>query len=210
MPLSDFELRLKQQFVLPILRLEDPQTCLHLSRSLVQAGFEILEITLTTPNALSLITTLANEGICIGAGTVLNKIEAEKALASGAQFLVSPGLSLEIADLAEKAQLPYFPGVYTPSEIMTALNHGLTRLKLFPASSGGLDYLKHLQGPFPEVQWLPTGGLHFAELQAWKRDGVLAVGQGTRLISPEALARQDWESIQQELRSLRAEIQTWF
>jgi 2-dehydro-3-deoxyphosphogluconate aldolase/(4S)-4-hydroxy-2-oxoglutarate aldolase len=208
--MKHFETALHRQFVLPILRLDDPQTCLHLARCLVKAGFEILEITLTTPEALKLIANLAQEGICIGAGTVLSKIEAERALASGAQFLVSPGLSLEIAQVANKAQLPYFPGVYTPSEVMTALNHGLTRLKLFPASTGGLDYLKHLQGPFPQVQWLPTGGLHFADLKAWQRAGVLAVGQGTRLISPAALARQDWASIEQELRSLQAEIQSWF
>lgn len=209
MSVLSFESALHAQFVLPILRLEDPNICLKLARCLVKAGFNILEITLTTPDALKLIGHLAQEGVCVGAGTVLNKIEAERALASGAQFLVSPGLGLEIAQMAQKFQLPYFPGVYTPSEVMTALSHGLTQLKLFPASSGGLDYLKHLQGPFPQVQWLPTGGLHFADLQAWQRAGVLAVGQGTRMVSPEALARQDWEAIEQELHALHAEVQTW-
>lgn len=208
--MNPFETALHHQFVLPILRLDNPQTCLQLARCLVQTGFELLEITLTTPDALNLIASLAQEGICIGAGTVIHPREAEQALASGAQFLVSPGLSLEIAEQAQQAQVPYFPGVYTPTEVMLALNHGLTRLKLFPASTGGLDYLKHLQGPFPQVQWLPTGGLHFGELQAWKQAGVFAVGQGTRLVSSQALARQDWAAIQAELRAIRAEIQSWF
>ncbi|MGV3524814.1 MAG: bifunctional 4-hydroxy-2-oxoglutarate aldolase/2-dehydro-3-deoxy-phosphogluconate aldolase [Candidatus Sericytochromatia bacterium] len=204
-----FYRELQAQFLLPILRLDDPSQCLLLAESLYHSGFTQLEITLTTPDALGLIARLQRDGIPVGAGTVLTLQDAERALGAGAHFLVSPGLGLEIAALAREAGVPYIPGVYTPSEVMTALAHGLQQLKLFPASHGGLDYLNHLRGPFPQVQWLPTGGLAFADLPAWRRAGVLAVGQGSRLVPPELLRDGDAQALQAHLRKLAAEVARW-
>ena len=200
---------LKQQFLLPILRMSDPQLCLEFCRILSQEGLGILEITLTTPDALSLLHTLSTEGILIGAGTVLTRPQAEAALDAGAVFLVSPGLNPEIAALAHERSVAYLPGVYTASEVMQALALGLTRLKFFPAKPAGPEYLKHLSGPFPEVQWLPTGGLELSEIPLWLKLPLAGIGQGSRLVSAQALHRRDWERVRQELKAIQTQRNHW-
>ncbi len=206
--LSFFQ-RLETQMLLPILRFNPQQAAQEFCQVLFDQGFEIIEITLTTPNALTLITHARAAGICIGAGTVLNLKDAEQALDAGAQFLVSPGLSPDLVRFTQEAKLPYFPGVYSASEVMTAVNLGISTLKLFPASPLGPEYLKHLSGPFPQVQWLPTGGIDFAEIPAYLKAGALAVGQGTRLVSQAALDSANWNVIEAELQTIQAQLQLW-
>jgi len=201
--LTEFETALQRQRVLPIIRLSDPELCLRLCQLLQAHGFPLLEITLTTPQALRLIQELAEAGVWIGAGTVLHAEAARQALAAGARFLVSPGLSLEIQAVAQAAQVPYIPGVMTPSEVMLALNHGLELLKLFPASHLGCDYLQQLRGPFPQARWLPTGGIAWAQIAEWLSAGCLAVGQGTRLVSQTHLEARDWAALAVEIQGLQ-------
>lgn len=206
---DSFFSELHQQLVLPILRMQDPQLCLSFCRVLQQEGFGLLEITLTTPGALKLIQTLAAEGHGVGAGTVLNLNQAQQALAAGARFLVSPALNPEIAQLSQVAAIPYLPGVYTASEVVQALELGLTQLKFFPARPVGPEYLRHLAGPFPQVQWLPTGGIALDEIPDWLSLPVLAIGQGSRLISTTALQDRDWQAVAAELRQIRQRLWTW-
>ena len=200
---------LKQQLLLPILRMSDPQLCLEFCRVLSQEGLGILEITLTTPDALSLLRTLSAEGLRIGAGTVLTAQAAAAALDAGALFLVSPGLKPEIAALAHERNIAYLPGVYTASEVMQALALGLTRLKFFPAKPAGPEYLKHLSGPFPEIEWLPTGGIEWAEIPQWLDLPLAGIGQGSRLVSAQALHTGNWEHIRQELRERVTQCNHW-
>lgn len=198
---------LRTQFLLPILRLDDADACFKLAECLSQTGFPLLEITLTTPDALALIRRLNIAGVTCGAGTVLTAAQATAAIDAGSRFLVSPGLSAKIADIAAAAAVPYIGGVQTATEVMQALELGLSCLKLFPASSGGIEHLKALKGPFPQVSWLPTGGIEFAELPAWRAAGALAVGQGTRLVSASALARGDWDAIRAELTQIKQHLE---
>lgn len=198
--------QLEEQFLLPILRLDEPETCLKLVQCLNETGFSLLEITLTTPDALRLIRQINDQGISCGAGTVLNVAQAESALSAGATFLVSPGLSAGIAAVAAEAQVPYLGGIQTATEVMQALELGLDCLKLFPASSGGIEHLKALRGPFPQMRWLPTGGIEFSELPAWRQAGALAVGQGTRLVSASALKNGDWDTIRAELTDIYQQL----
>lgn len=198
---------LEQQRILPILRLEQASRCLKLAQTLFECGFKVLEITLDTPEAPRLIRQLNTMGAITGAGTLKHLEDADRALAAGAQFLVSPGLSLDIARRAQRAQTPYFPGVWTPTEVLLALSHGIQTLKLFPASVGGPEHLKHLRGPFPEVQWLPTGGIGLNEVPAYLQAGALAVGQGTRLVSAAALQAENWAQIAAELQDIQSYLQ---
>ncbi|MBF2054363.1 MAG: bifunctional 4-hydroxy-2-oxoglutarate aldolase/2-dehydro-3-deoxy-phosphogluconate aldolase [Candidatus Sericytochromatia bacterium] len=203
---DDFLKALGQQQILPILRLDNARRCLKLAQTLFECGFKVLEITLDTPEAPRLIRQLNAMGAITGAGTLKHLADADRALAAGAQFLVSPGLSLEIARRAQHAQTPYFPGVWTPTEVLLALSHGIQTLKLFPASIGGPAHLKHLRGPFPEIQWLPTGGIGLNEVPAYLQAGALAVGQGTRLVSAAALQAEDWGQIQAELQGIHTHL----
>lgn len=204
---SLFEAQLIRQRLLPILRLGDPALCLKLGQLLSASGFEIFEISLVSADALRVIQQLAQQGIQIGAGTVLNAQAAKAALEHGAQFLVSPGLSPAVAAIAAQAQRPYLPGVYSPSEIMQALELGLDFLKLFPAGPAGKAYLKQLKGPFPEVRWLVTGGIEFAEIQSWLDTGADVIGYGSRLVSPELLAANDWQGVARQLRERLSDLQ---
>lgn len=198
---------LKTQKILPIFRLPIADLCLKLCQLAVETHFEIVEITLNTPDALKIIRQLSQEQICIGAGTILNANDAEKALDAGAQFIVSPGLSTAVAHLCTKYQTPYIPGVFTPTEIMLARELGLKVLKLFPASTVGPEYIKHLKGPFGDMEFLPTGGIDLTDVSKYLEAGALAVGQGTRLVSKQALMDENWETISKNLEDIQTYLQ---
>jgi len=114
----------------------------------------------------------------IGAGTVINAAQCEAALAAGATFIVSPGLSLEVAAICNARNIPYYPGCVTPTEIMAALELGITTVKFFPANVyGGLDALKALSAPFPQVNFIPTGGVDRGNIEEFLAfDKVAAIG----------------------------------
>ena len=114
----------------------------------------------------------------IGAGTVINSAQCEQALAAGATFIVSPGFSADVARICNGKNVPYYPGCVTPTEIMSALEHGITTVKFFPADlHGGLKALKALSAPFPQVKFIPTGGVDRSNLDEYLAfDRVFAVG----------------------------------
>lgn len=204
---AKFYAELHRQFVLPIIRMDDTERCQKLCELLIQTGFKVVEITLTTPGALKLIDQLRAGGVYVGVGTVLTTLQARDALAAGVQFMVSPGFSVDLSTFCETHDLPFFPGVLSPTEVMQALSHGHYHLKLFPAA--GVPYLKHLSGPFPQVHWLPTGGVPFAEIPAYFQAGAFAVGQGTRLVNAAALRDKNWAQIERELREIQDKIQAF-
>ena len=143
-------------------------------------GIERAEITFRTPCAEEAIAVACGKftDMRIGAGTVLNGAQCEKALAAGAKFIVSPGLSEEVAGICRKAEVPYYPGCVTPTEIMKAISLGLTVIKFFPSNVfGGIEAMKALSAPFPQVRFIPTGGIgkeNIEEYLAW--DKIYAVG----------------------------------
>lgn len=125
-------------------------------------GINCAEITFRTACAAEAIAYACKNypDMSIGAGTVINAIQCEQALAAGAQFIVSPGLSVAVAKICNERGIPYYPGCVTPTEIMQALELGITTVKFFPANVyGGLKALKALSAPFPQVKFIPTGGV---------------------------------------------------
>ncbi|GAA6735009.1 bifunctional 4-hydroxy-2-oxoglutarate aldolase/2-dehydro-3-deoxy-phosphogluconate aldolase [Thermus oshimai] len=164
--------------VLPILTPRTLEGLEGLGEALLEAGFSWMEVTLRTPLALEAIRRLRALGLEVGAGTVLNEAQAEEALAAGASFLVSPGLSPGLARWAEAQGLPYLPGVATPTEVQEALALGLRLLKFFPAEAmGGVRTLKAYAPVFPGVRFVPTGGIGPETLEAYLAlENVLACG----------------------------------
>lgn len=114
----------------------------------------------------------------VGAGTVINAEQCKTALEAGAQFIVSPGLSVAVAEICKEKNIPYYPGCVTPTEIMQALELGITTVKFFPANIyGGLKALKALSGPFPQVKFIPTGGVDRNNIDEFLAfDKVAAIG----------------------------------
>ena len=143
-------------------------------------GINCAEITFRTACAAEAIK-LASEkypDMSIGAGTVINAKQCEEALAAGATFIVSPGLSASVAEICKKANVPYYPGCVTPTEIMQALELGITTVKFFPAGIyGGLKALKALSAPFPQVKFIPTGGVDRSNIDEFLAfDKIAAIG----------------------------------
>ena len=148
--------------------------------ALQAGGIPVAEITFRTACADEAIR-LGREtypDMIIGAGTVINAEQAERAIDAGAQFIVSPGLSVAVAEVCASAQIPYLPGCVTPTEIMAALELGLTTVKFFPANVyGGLSAIKALSAPFPQVKFVPTGGVDMSNIQEFMAcDKIAAVG----------------------------------
>ncbi|MBO4989735.1 MAG: bifunctional 4-hydroxy-2-oxoglutarate aldolase/2-dehydro-3-deoxy-phosphogluconate aldolase [Clostridia bacterium] len=166
--------------VVPVVVIKEVEDTLPTLQAMVRGGVNVAEITFRTACAAEAIK-LGREKLpdmCIGAGTVINGEQCERAIAAGAQFIVGPGLSEEVALVCQKHGIPYLPGCVTPTEIMKALSLGYNIIKFFPAGVfGGLKALKALSGPFPQVKFLPTGGADLSNLKEYLAfDKIIAVG----------------------------------
>ena len=165
--------------VIPVLVIEYASQARPLAEALVAGGLKVLEVTLRTPAALDAIREMKQvPGAVVGAGTVTNPLELDNALAAGAEFIVSPGLTERLARVAIGKQVPFLPGVSTASDIMRGLDLGLEHFKFFPAeASGGLPALKALAAPFGAVKFCPTGGISAERAGEWlAHPSVLCVG----------------------------------
>jgi 2-dehydro-3-deoxyphosphogluconate aldolase/(4S)-4-hydroxy-2-oxoglutarate aldolase len=165
--------------VIPVLVLEGDSDWAKLAETLVAGGLPVLEVTLRTPAALAAIRQISRvPGAIVGAGTVLNERQLDDAVAAGAQFVVSPGLTEPLAKAVARSGVAYLPGVATAGDIMRGLDLGLDRFKFFPAeASGGIPALKALSGPFGSIRFCPTGGIRPDNAAKWLSLGaVLCVG----------------------------------
>jgi 2-dehydro-3-deoxyphosphogluconate aldolase/(4S)-4-hydroxy-2-oxoglutarate aldolase len=186
------EAAVSKQFIIPVIRENDASTLENICLALADGGLLVQEITLMSEAALQVIKKLSGR-LTLGAGTVLTPEQAVKAKEAGARFLVSPGLNIEAI---EATDLPFFPGVLTPSEIMQARFAGCNVLKIFPISSvGGASYLASLRGPFPTLQWFPSGGVSFENMREYKKAGAFAVGMGGNLVAADAIANKEFNRL---------------
>lgn len=184
--------------VIPVVTIDDPQHAVPLAKALVEGGVRIIELTLRTESALTSLKLIANEvpEILVGAGTVLTPGQADAAVAAGAQFLVSPGVTPSLLDHLLTLGIPVLPGVATVGEAMAALERGLDTMKFFPAGpAGGPAYLAAIGAPIPQVQFCPTGGISLASAPAYLAlPNVSCVG-GSWLTPRSAIDNQDWQQI---------------
>ena len=184
--------------VIPVIVLEKAEHAVPMARALLAGGIRMLEVTLRTPAALACIEAIARvvpEAV-VGAGTVRSAQDARAAAAAGARFLVSPGLTPAVAQASRDVQLPLLPGVATASEIMQAQEEGLRTLKFFPAlQAGGLAMLTAWQGPFGDVAFCPTGGIHAGNAAEFLALGNVPCVGGSWLVPREALEQGDWARI---------------
>lgn len=166
--------------VIPVVVINDEKETIQILSKLREGGINCAEITFRTACAKEAIAigTKAFEDMNIGAGTVINAEQAKSAVQAGAKFIVSPGFSDEVARYCTDEKIPYYPGCVTPTEIMRALSYGLNVVKFFPAGVyGGLKAMKALSAPFPQVRFIPTGGVDLSNLKEYLDfDKVYAVG----------------------------------
>ena len=183
---------------MPVLVIKDLAHAVPLARALVAGGLKAIEITLRTPVALDAIRAVADEveGAVPGAGTVLNAEQYHQAVAAGSQFIVSPGTTQELLDVARKSPVPMLPGAATPSEVMALREEGYQVLKFFPAEqAGGVAYLKSLSSPLAGTMFCPTGGITPDNARDYLAlPNVICVGGSW--VAPAALVEAgDWDGI---------------
>lgn len=197
--------------VLPVLHLHGEDEAVRVARVLVEAGLPVLEVVLRTRGAQAAVQAIARhvEGAIVGVGTVTEASQLRASRSSGARFAVSPGLSPSLVKVAQQLELPFLPGVMTPSEAMAARDMGFRRLKLFPAeAAGGPRLLRALHGPLPELRFCPTGGLDEANLGEYARlPNVFAVG-ASWVAPPELIAEGHWAEIVRRATCARRAFET--
>jgi 2-dehydro-3-deoxyphosphogluconate aldolase/(4S)-4-hydroxy-2-oxoglutarate aldolase len=184
--------------VIPVVTIDDPRHAAPVARALADGGVRIIELTLRTDSALSSLKMIAAEvpDILIGAGTVLTPHQADAAVAAGAQFLVSPGVTPALLGHMLTLDVPVLPGVATVGEVMAVLEQGLQAMKFFPAGpAGGPDYVAAIGAPVPQVRFCPTGGISLASAPDYlKLPNVSCVG-GSWLTPRGAIENGDWQLI---------------
>lgn len=197
---------LKQSPIIPVITIDDIDNARILAKLLQQYGFHTVEITLRTGNALNIINTLADEftDLTIGAGTINDVDTMEQVVLSKARFAVSPGFSSSIASFASMYNLPYLPGVATPTEVIQAMAYGFDCLKLFPAEVvGGVSWLKSIANVFPDIRFCPTGGIGFNHAADYlKQSNVISIGMSA--LTPGQMIRdKDWNGIETLLQQVK-------
>jgi len=192
--------RILARRLIAIVRLDDAAWALPAAEALIAGGVDILELTLTTPGALTCLRQLATrygERILLGAGTVLDVAQAEAALDAGARFLVSPALHLPMIARAHRRGALALPGALTPTEIVTAWEHGADFVKVFPCDAvGGAAYLKAIRGLLPHIPLVPTGGVTLETAGGLLAAGAVALGAGSALLSAADCAAGAWDRVQ--------------
>jgi 2-dehydro-3-deoxyphosphogluconate aldolase/(4S)-4-hydroxy-2-oxoglutarate aldolase len=174
---------IRKSGVMAILRNKTAKESIDYGVALAEVGLEVMEVTLTNPEALEAIKVLREKypNLLIGAGTVLNESDAKAAINAGAQFLVAPGVNIGMIETALAQDVLPIPGVFTPTDVMQALEAGAKFLKIFPASILGVAYLKSIKDVFPQASWMPTGGIGLNNAQEWLEAGVVTLGAGGSL-----------------------------
>jgi 2-dehydro-3-deoxyphosphogluconate aldolase/(4S)-4-hydroxy-2-oxoglutarate aldolase len=186
--------RIEEIGIIPSVRLSSAKDALFAAETVSNAGIPIVEVTMTVPGALDVIHAISEHypQMIVGAGTVLDIDTAAKCLESGAKFITTPGLDLEVVRFAKQQGALVFPGVLTPSEIMAAWNAGSDLVKIFPCSAvGGPHYLRSIKGPFPEIPMIASGGVTQQNAGDYVRAGAVALDIGANLIEPEAIRQRE-------------------
>jgi 2-dehydro-3-deoxyphosphogluconate aldolase/(4S)-4-hydroxy-2-oxoglutarate aldolase len=190
--------------VIPVITIEDAAQAAPLARALVAGGLPVIEITLRTDAAVEAARAIIAEvpDAVVGIGTVLTPADLERAAKLGAAFAISPGMSSELLDAAAAGDLPFAPGIQTPSDVIACVTRGYDLVKFFPAvPAGGLAALNALSGPFPSVRYCPTGGIGEANVAQWlAHPKVVAVG-GSWIAPASDIKAGAWSAIEQRARA---------
>lgn len=179
--------KLTEAGVVAVIRAENEEQAILISKACLAGGVKGIELTFTVPGADQVIRTLSKEfgnEMLIGAGTVLDSETARIAILAGANYIISPGFNAETAKLCNRYQIPYMPGCMTITEMITAMEAGCDIVKLFPGSAFGSDFVKGVKGPLPQVNIMPTGGVNIDNADQWIKAGCIAVGAGSDLTGP--------------------------
>lgn len=190
--------RLLDPGVIAIIRADSSDQLIEAAEALFAGGVTAMEVTMTTPNALRVISDVtARFGgkILMGVGTVLDAETCRAAILAGAEFVVTPTTKPEVIRLANRYGKPIAAGAFTPTEMLTAHESGADFIKFFPAEAGGPGFIKSVLAPLPMLQIMPTGGVTPENARQFLDAGCVALGAGSTLVSKDILKSRDWAQL---------------
>ncbi len=190
--------------LIPIVRASSPEDAFRAAEAIIAGGIGIAEITMTVPNALRVMERVVEgygDKVLLGAGTILDPESCRAALLAGAEFIVTPSLDVRVIEVARRYSKPCFPGALTPTEVAAAWQAGADMVKIFPCGPvGGPKYIKALKGPFPQIDFVPTGGVNLETTPEFIRAGAAAVAAGGELVDAKALREGNLQLITSNAR----------
>jgi 2-dehydro-3-deoxyphosphogluconate aldolase/(4S)-4-hydroxy-2-oxoglutarate aldolase len=184
--------------IVAVVRSQDSQQLVEVVRALADGGVNVVEITMSVPNALDVLKQVRQalgDRVLLGAGTVLDPETARAVLLAGAEYIVSPTVNLEVIRLCQRYDKLVMPGAFTPTEILGAWEAGADIVKVFPAEVVGPAFFKALRGPLPQIRVMPTGGVDLTTAAAFLKAGACCLGIGSQLVEPEAVAKRNFDRI---------------
>ena len=200
---NDTRERIERLGAVAVVRLHTTEAALRVADALYAGGVTALEITLTVPDAFSVIAAVLKrfgDHVCVGVGTVLAAETVRGAVDAGAQFVVSPVFRADVIAESHRLGVPAMPGAMTPTEMLTAHEGGADVVKLFPADTVGPAFVKSVLAPMPFLRVMPTGGVTPENVGLWLAAGAVAVGLGSSLVDASLVANGDWDAVTRRAR----------
>ncbi len=209
--------KIREVGLVPIVRAPSPEDAFKAAEAIAAGGIGIAEVTMTVPNAIRVMERVAErfgDKVLLGAGTILDPESCRAALLAGAEFIVTPSLDVRVIEVARRYSKVCIPGALTPTEVVAAWQAGADLVKIFPCGPvGGPQYLKALRGPFPHIDFVPTGGVNLETTPAYIKAGAAAVAVGSELVDLKAVREGRLDSITanarqyvEAVRAARAEL----
>ncbi len=197
--------QVKKHRAIAVIRASKLELGRQMALAMAYGGIKLIEITWNSANACELISKLRSEltDCIIGTGTLLNLEQVYQAITAGAQFLFTPHVDPRMIQAAVAENIAIIPGALSPTEIVTAWNHGATCVKVFPVQAvGGASYIKSLQGPLGHIPLIPTGGVTLKNAEEFLQAGAIAVGLSSELFPKQFVETENWEAISQQAKTL--------
>jgi 2-dehydro-3-deoxyphosphogluconate aldolase/(4S)-4-hydroxy-2-oxoglutarate aldolase len=202
--------KLKDIAIVPVVRTTNAESAIRAVEAIAEGGIACAEITMTVQGAIRALERVADrfgDRILLGAGTVLDPETARACMLAGANFFVTPSLNVSTIELAKRYSKPIFPGALTPTEVLTAWQAGADGIKVFPCSAvGGAKYIRALKGPFPDIEFVPTGGVNLDTISDFLNVGCCAVGVGSELVDSKLIAEENYDALAERARKFQDKV----
>ena len=196
--------------IVAIIRANSANELIDAAAAIHAGGVNVIEVTMTTPNALQVISDVSSaygDSVLVGAGSVLDAETARAVMLAGAEFIVSPVTKADVIEICNRYGKVVIPGAFTPTEILTAWEAGADYVKVFPSSGVGASYIKDVKAPLPHIPLVPTGGIDAENAAEFINAGATALGVGSSLVNNQLIEAGQFESLTERAKKLSAEVQ---
>ena len=196
--------------IVAIIRANSANELIDAAAAIHAGGVSVIEVTMTTPNALQVISDVSSaygDSVLVGAGSVLDAETARAVMLAGAEFIVSPVTKADVIEICNRYGKVVIPGAFTPTEILAAWETGADYVKVFPSSGVGASYIKDVKAPLPHIPLVPTGGINAENAAEFIDAGATALGVGSSLVNNQLLESGQFDSLTERAKKLSAEVQ---